>query len=1160
MKHSKALVWGSAVVVMACILATPVWSDTVSGRISGSVKDSQGALLVGVQVTALNTDTGISHGTKTDSQGFYAFPSLPAGNYTVSAEQAGFRKFQAVGFVLDVNSSLTVDIQLQIGQIVDQITVSASHIQVETTSTQIGEVINSEKITSVPLNGRSYTDLLALQPGVTPVTSGQYATQPVSGNLNAGSLSVAGGRESANGFMVNGANVEEGEYMGTAVIPNLDSIAEFRILTNNFDAEYGNYSGGQVNAITKSGSNAFHGDIFEFLRNTDLDARNYFAPERGSFIQNQFGGTAGGPIRRDKLFFFGDYQGTRMIQGQNSGVVPVPSTADRAGNVSDLANELTGTVDGAYWAGQLENALHYGVTSGEAYYQPGCVSDTACVFPNAVVPTTAFNPISKNILPYIPSPNLPGGGFATSSDNTTLTDDKGGIHIDYNSGFGTLSGYYFLDNFILDNPYFSSSVPGFTASTTGRAQLATIGYNRPIGLMKFNEFRLSYTRMANFAGKPVGGAESLSSLGFVTGANTLGINPLLPQFEGVPQISFNAYTIGVPGFFQGQANNTYQISDNFSIVHGTHTIRFGGSFHYDQITIHTFGADNGTFNFTGAETGSDFVDFLIGAPSAYTQGEELPLHTRTRYLGLYAQDSWRANSNLTINYGLRWDVTSPWYEANGQLETIVPGLQSQLFPGAPLGWVFPGDPGVPSTLSPTRYNNFAPRIGVAWAPNASDGFWGRLIGGPGKTSVRAGFGIFYTAFEDATGFNEVGDAPFGSYYVSPVPPEFATPFVDRATNNPEGQRFPVVLPPANVSANNPDNTVDWSQFLPISSSPGFWYKNRVPYTESYNLSIQRALTDKSILSIAYVGTQGHRLLSDLEANPGSAALCLSVSQAGQVAPGSATCGPFGENGVYTTAGGATINGTRPVLGPNFGSDGYFITIGNSNYNSLQVTWRYASGPLEFLAGYTFSKSIDDSSGWGDQINPVNQLLSRSLSSFDVPHNFVLSYRYALPFDRLEKNRFTTGWALSGITRFASGLPVTLNEPDDNSLLGTFFTGPNGNTVDTPDYTPGPLHFTNPRSGQPYFNTGLFTLESLGQIGTSPKRFFVGPGINNFDVALLKDTKIRESLSVQFRAEFFDVFNHAQFMNVNGDIDSNQFGIVTTARDPRIGQVSLKILF
>jgi len=680
--------------------------------------------------------------------------------------------------------------------------------------------------------------------------------------------------------------------------------------------------------------------------------------------------------------------------------------------------------------------------------------------------------------------------------------------------------------------------------------------------MKFNEFRISYTRMANFANKPSGGAVSLSSLGFVTGANTLGIDPLLPQDEGVPQIAFNAYTIGVPGFFQSQANNTYQVSDNFSVVRGTHTIRFGGAFHYDQITIHTFGADNGTFNFTGAETGSDFVDFLIGAPSAYTQGEELPLHTRTRYLGLYAQDSWRATSDLTINYGLRWDVTSPWYEANGQLETIVPGLQSKLFPGSPLGWVFPGDPGVPSTLSPTRYTNFAPRLGIAWAPHASEGMLGRIIGGPGKTSIRAGFGIFYTAYEDATGFNEVGDAPFGSYYVSPVPPLSATPFVDRATDNSEGQRFPVALPPANVSASHPDNSVNWSQFLPISSSPGFWYKNRVPYTESFNLSIQRSLGQKSVLSVAYVGTQGHRLLSNLEANPGDPQLCLSVSQASQVALGSPTCGPFGENGVYTTAGGVTINSTRPVLEPNFGSNGYFITVGNSNYNSLQVTWRYASGPLEFLAGYAFSKSIDDSSGWGDQINPVNARLSRALSSFDVPHNFVLSYRSELPFDCwLGKNRLASDWALSGITRFASGLPVTLNEPDDNSLLRTFFAGPNGNAVDTPDYTPGPLQLANPRSGKPYFNTSLFTPELLGQIGTSPKRFFIGPGINNFDVALLKNTKIRESLSLPFHAEFFSIFNHAQFSNVNGDIDSGaQFGTVTSVRDPRISQMSLKLLF
>jgi len=445
-------------------------------------------------------------------------------------------------------------------------------------------------------------------------------------------------------------------------------------------------------------------------------------------------------------------------------------------------------------------------------------------------------------------------------------------------------------------------------------------------------------------------------------------------------------------------------------------------------------------------------------------------------------------------------------------------------------------------------------VGMAWSPS------GKIFGGPGKTSIRASFGIFYTAFEDATGFNEVGDAPFGYFWSNPAPPLFTTPYIDRQTGFVERQRFPVTFPPSNVSASNPDNSVDWSQFTPISSSPGFWYKNRVPYAEHYSLSLQRQFGTASVLSVSYVGTQGHSLLSDLESNPGNPALCLSVSQASQVVPGGATCGPFGENNVITRLDGTVINGTRSPFSNALGSNGYFMTIGNSNYNSMQVSFRHRSGPLELLAGYTWSKSIDDSSGWGDQINVVNQRLGRVISSFDVPHNFVVSYHYDLPFDRLKRSRLTSGWVLTGITRFSTGLPVTLRENDDHSLLGTFCTGPNCNEVDTPNYLGGSLQFHDPRSGLPYFDPNVFGLEALGQLGSAAKRMFHGPGINNWDMALLKDTHITESKILQLRFEFFNVFNHAQFQNPTGSILNSTFGFVTNANDPRIGQVALKLLF
>jgi len=439
-----------------------------------------------------------------------------------------------------------------------------------------------------------------------------------------------------------------------------------------------------------------------------------------------------------------------------------------------------------------------------------------------------------------------------------------------------------------------------------------------------------------------------------------------------------------------------------------------------------------------------------------------------------------------------------------------------------------------------------------------------LTGGPGKTSIRVGWGKFYSTFEGATNFNEIGDAPFGAFYGSPVPPEFVTPFVDRGTGNSEGQRFPVPLPTTNT-------VINWANFLPIGTSPAFWYRNVLPYTEEYQLSIQRQIGSETLVTASYVGSQGHHLLSSLEANPSNPALCLSVHDPAQVVAGTQTCGPNSETGSFQPVGGGTVVARGP-FGANFSSDGYFMTIGKSGYNSAQVSVRQRIAKLEFLAGYTYSKSLDNGSGYGEQINFVRPN-ERSLSSFDIRHNFVVSYDYQLPFDRLGgPSRLVNGWRLSGITRFSSGLPVTLVETDDLSLLGTAGAGAISLPIDTPNFAGGSVRTGNPRSiTTPYFDTTLFSPEALGVLGNSRRRFFAGPGLNNWDMALLKDTLIREGMNLEFRAEFFNIFNHAQFNLPDGNITDTPavspdtgrlqgFGTITSARDPRIMQLSLKLLF
>jgi hypothetical protein len=742
--------------------------------------------------------------------------------------------------------------------------------------------------------------------------------------------------------------------------------------------------------------------------------------------------------------------------------------------------------------------------------------------------------------------------FSPTAAPTRLRDDKTSGRVDYNSRIGLLSTYYFFDQYKQSVP--NVFLPGFGSDFTGRSQVVNIGDTASIGPWSVNELRFGFTRIKYLIHTPTGGTGvTPGSLGFEEGPDTLGISPSLPQYAHVPNIHFNSFSFGASGGPLGVTETTFQVMDNFSRTIGTHTITLGGQFRYNQLTEYN-GGSNGDFTFNGAETGVDFADFLIGAPTVYSQGQGFPSYGRTRYFGLFGQDSWRIRPNITLNYGLRWDVSRPWSELNGQLETLVPGLQSTRFPGSPTGWVFPGDPGIPSTLAPTRYDNFAPRIGLAYSPDFDSGLLAALTGGPRKTSIRIGWGKFYSTFEGATNFNEIGDAPFGIFYGSPVPPQFVTPFVDRGTGNVQGQRFPVALPTT-------DTPINWANYLPIGTSPAFYYKNVLPYTEEYQLSIERQIGSGTLLTASYVGTQGHHLLSSLEANPGDPALCLSVSQASQVQPNTPTCGPNGENGVYSPIAGGTINGTRGPFGENFTSDGYFITIGQSSYNSLQLSVRQRLSRLQFLAGYTYAKSLDNGSGYGEQINPFDHN-QRSLSAFDVRHNFVISYDYQLPIDRLGgPSRLVKGWRLSGITRFSTGQPVTLTENDDNSLLGTASAGAISLPVDTPNYTPGSLQITDPRSGKPYFNISLFSPETLGTLGTARRRFFSGPGLNNWDIALLKDTMIKEGINLESRIELFNAFNHAQFGQPDGNVnDIGQFGTIHTANPPRIMQLSLKLLF
>jgi len=1150
-----------------------------TGRLSGQVADPAGAAMAGVTIQLRNTGTNAEHRAVTNAEGLYAFPALAPGQYELRIDQPGFQPYLQKNLDVPANATVQANVTLSLGPRSEAITIEDSPLAVDTANTQAGELIATAKMESVPLNGRSYTDLLALQPGVIPVSSQQpnavvmsgCTTAPPSGDLNPGNLAVSGQRETANGFFVNGGSTQEDFNMGSAVVPNLESIQEFQVLTGNFEAQYGNFSGGQVLVTTKSGANQLHGSGFEFLRNTNLDARSFFAAERARFDRNQFGGTLGGPLRKDRAFFFVDYQGTRMTQGLETGRIAVPSLQNRAGDLSDVASTLTGTVNGQYWANLLTQRLGYGVVAGEPYYKPGCTNAEECVLPNARLPEQAWSAPARALLQYIPLPNQGANTFSSSAENQVLRDDKGAVRLDTTTRWGALAAYYHTDDYRLDNPYPTAqggaNVPGFNALSFGRAQLVTLSLTTALSASSVNELRVGYTRAANDIGQPVGGVgPSLVSQGFHDAAGSPGIVALAPHIEGVENVSFNDFTIGVDTTGVVQANNTYQWSEAFSKVAGAHMFKLGAGMHFDQVNINPNATYNGAFLFQGTETGSDFADFLLGVASSYAQGDSNAFYLRNKYAGLYFQDSWQARPNLTVNYGVRWDLLPPWREKYNQLQTAVLGQQSRVYPGAPAGLVFPGDPGVPDTLSPASYTNFAPRLGVAYSPAVASGLLHRLFGAAGSTSIRAGYGLFYTAFEGLSAGIMSACPPYGYDYDSFAPPLVETPFVTAATGQNVGQRFPEPIPATGASVAHPNSSIDWSQYMPITGMPSFYYRNATPYTESYNFSVERQLSRRTLLKLGYAGSQAHHLLVLISANPGNPALCKSLSDPANVLAGTATCGPFGESGTFVTRAGQTIQGTRGPFDANFAAVTYQKTIGNSNYNSFEVSLRHSTGTLEFLLGYTYGKSIDQSSSLSEAVNPLNPSLNRAVSAFDMRHNFVASYDWKLPLERLfhARNRWSGGWSLSGITRFSTGLPVTLYNNNDTSLLGTIPNGINNNGVDTPDYTPGHLAVnTDPRNGRTAFNTALFALPELGTLGTASRRFFYGPGIVNYDMALHKRVPLDESRALELRLEAFNVFNHAQFYGaaaVNGNITSGSFGQITSSAPPRLVQLAAKFSF
>ena len=960
-------------VFFVTLFTSTILRADVTGSITGVVRDRSQAVVSGARVQVTNVQTNFTQQATTATDGSFRILALPVGTYKLTATASGFGVFNATDIDLKVNDQLHYDITLQVGTLQQQVSVEANAIQVESDNTQLGDVIESKKMLSLPLNGRSYLDLLGLQAGVVPVTSGSMQQdRPVSGYIDSpGNLSVNGQRETSNAFLVNGGDVSEGRNLGAGLVPNLDSVEEFRLITNSFDAEYGKFSGSVMNAITKSGTNSIHGDVFEFIRNDKFDAANYLDQSKAELRRNQFGYAIGGPLWKNRIFWFTDYQGTRQVVGASTGQIQLPSVDQRNGifSASDFldsdGNPITSGVKGDYWAQVLSQRLGYTVTNNEPYYVQGCTSSSQCVFPNAVIPSPFVAP-ANGILPFIPVPNVPGtvDQFSDNRQKNRVRDDKAGQRIDFISQkTGNWSFYYHYDDSTVVNAFgHNATVPGFETVTPSRAQQFVISNTKNFGPTAVNQLRASFFRTATVTDKPQSSFANLADLGFVTGVGTLGINPSgppgYPQF--VPPLFFNNFTIGVNTLTTFQPNNTYHVSDGFSKVVGPHTLKFGGEFRYLQVNERNTCAANGDFTFDGSETGSDFADFLIGAPQNYNQCSQQFLDSRTRYGGAYVQDTYKMKSNFTLNLGLRWEVSMPWYDTQGKIETIVPGLQSTQFPTAPKSWVVPGDPGIPSTLSPTRYNNFAPRVGLAYSPGFSDGLAGKIFGGPGKSSIRAAYGIFSDAF-GATAQDEEsnhGNWPFSfSQTLGSLNLGLPTAFIDNPFSGP-----PV---PTSVAS----GLAQGMNFFTASSRTG--------YVHEWNFSLQRQLTPSLMLEASYVGSHGLKLPSQIIDNTAST-------------PGT---DPYQNRQRWNFP---------PYVENNYHEN-------SSRYNGLSLRLdKRASKNLTFLVAFTWQKALDtmDAIGSGvnaarphDNVNPTRFNLGEfwGPAGFDRRHNLQMGFVYQLPW-------------------------------------------------------------------------------------------------------------------------------------------------------------------
>ena len=1042
-------------------------AQSTTASLLGIVRDPSGSVIAGAEVTATNTQTSFTRTTQSDSQGSYLLTNLPIGSYQLKITMSGFETFVQVGINLVVNQNARVDAALVVGSTSQTVQVDAQASGVDTHSATMGEMVSRERIQELPLNGRNALSLAAVVPGVTNIINPPTVQTQSRGGAG---ITVAGGRDTQNEFRFDGASWKNITQNTSLNLPNPDALQEFQIMTSSPGAEYGRNSGGIFIAVTRSGTNKFHGSAWDYLRNTSLNARNYFTrypTPKPTLKQNQFGGTFGGPVFHDKLFFFGSYQGTRIRQSQIISPAFIPTAAQRGGffgSSTVLRDPIHG---GSYAGGQVNPA--------------------------------DFDPVSIRLMTqFIPTTQTGAGVVQLISSPTS--DDQYVARGDYNpTAKDFLFVRYFRDAGILTSQAGTLS-PYAPSDTSLNLQNWAVQGTHTFSPSLLNELRLAVTRVdSNVSQKDT---RQLSDFGSIFPGV---VTPQLPNLNISGFVSMNTTDLF------NEHDNIYQLGNTLRLTRSKHSLSIGGEI--ERLELYNFGSsgNNGTFTFDGTQTGNAFADFLIGRPVRLLQASPYHRNAKTWDGYLFAQDDFRVSNRLTLNLGVRYSIFQPFGISGNRTNTFRAGQKSTVNPSAPLGMVFPGDQGIQNGLVPTDYNNVAPRFGLAFDPK-----------GDGSMSLRLAYGLFFEDLRSDVFTYAAVNQPFVISNTLNTPRSMVNPYA--GTVNP----FPYTYSPSTSRFTFPMSLFT----IPTATL-------NAPYVHNFSASIQQQLPGGMQFNIGYVGKLEHGLIRMLQANPA----------------------------VYTGSSSTLANtdSRRPLLPGTYASVRLVCTCSNATYHSMQASLskRYNNG-LTFMAAYTFGKLIDAYSatnlGQTPQ-DPANPGGDRARSDFDRRHVFAGSLVYQIPFYK-DANPILRGvfsnWSVDSLIQLSSGNPFTVSTGRDASLTGVNFDRPN--VTGTP-YRASYTDKTDKISR--FFNTSAFTANLPGTYGNSGRNILSGPGLANVNLSLVRRFPITEHLgAVQFRAEFFNALNHANFGQPDGNLNnaSTSFGKITTASDPRIMQFALRYQF